>query len=310
LAEFPLFFRDANFRAYIVGNMKYNLQVKDYWLKTFASKSRHDQESQMEAAQTRIEIMLGHPYVIDIVGQKLTTFSFENIMQFNRCVLVRLSSDMSYESKKIIGTIFISELLQAIQKRVNRRQFCIFVDEFQNFASYDDFSILVTQAPKFGIATTIAHHERVGQLAEDPAIIGATSAIANKVLFQITARDAIDFAPEFAEKPPTEIKHEPELIVAQEPVIELLKRGHRNERIQESVTSLLRPWADNIKRLKEKIDSERIGRTALVDEATLYRDQASIAQMDARMAGNYYTTLMQGAIEEGKGFFNRCNGSS
>jgi hypothetical protein len=231
-------------------------------------------------------------------------------MQFNRCVLVRLSSDMSYESKKIIGTIFISELLQAIQKRVNRRQFCIFVDEFQNFASYDDFSILVTQAPKFGIATTIAHHERVGQLAEDPAIIGATSAIANKVLFQITARDAIDFAPEFAEKPPTEIKHEPELIVAQEPVIELLKRGHRNERIQESVTSLLRPWADNIKRLKEKIDSERIGRTALVDEATLYRDQASIAQMDARMAGNYYTTLMQGAIEEGKGFFNRCNGSS
>jgi hypothetical protein len=35
----------------------------------------------------------------------------------------------------------------------------------------------------------IAHHERYGQLSEDPLILGATAAIANKVIFQITARD-------------------------------------------------------------------------------------------------------------------------
>lgn len=48
----------------------------------------------------------------------------------------------------------------------------------------EDFATLITQAPKWGIATTIAHHERFGQLQEDPRILGATSAIVNKVLFR------------------------------------------------------------------------------------------------------------------------------
>lgn len=75
----------------------------------------------------------------------------------------------------------------------------------------EDFATLITQAPKWGIATTIAHHERFGQLQEDPRILGATSAIVNKVLFQVTTRDASELAAEFADKPPFETKREPEL---------------------------------------------------------------------------------------------------
>lgn len=55
----------------------------------------------------------------------------------------------------------------------NRQQFNIFIDEFQNFASYQDVPTLITQVPKYGIATTLAHHERYGQLAGNPEIMGA-----------------------------------------------------------------------------------------------------------------------------------------
>jgi hypothetical protein len=140
----------------------------------------------MEAAQTRAEIMLGHPYVSHIVGQPKTTVDFQKMMEEKYTVLVKLSTRLSYETKKIIGTIIISELLHAVQRRPSdkRHQFCIFIDEFQNFASFEDFSTLITQAPKFGVATTIAHHDRLGQLGDNKEIIGATAAIANKVLFQ------------------------------------------------------------------------------------------------------------------------------
>src|SRR5512147_566912 len=145
----------------------------------------------MEAAHTRIETMLGHEYVTDIVGQSRTTINFKHVLICGNILLVKLSTHLSDESKRIIGTILISELLYAIQHRTTRDQFCIYIDEFQNFAGFQDFPILITQAPKFGIATTLAHHKLYGQLAGNLQIVEATAAIANKVLFQITARDSL-----------------------------------------------------------------------------------------------------------------------
>jgi hypothetical protein len=122
LAELPLFFRDRQFRNHIAGNIKYNRAVSDYWLKTFPAKSNRDQDSQMEAAQTRAEIMLGHPYVRDIVGQKETTIDFEALMEKRARIFVKLSASLPHETKKIIGTILISELLHAIERRLPDRR--------------------------------------------------------------------------------------------------------------------------------------------------------------------------------------------
>jgi type IV secretory pathway TraG/TraD family ATPase VirD4 len=170
--------------------------------------------------------MLAHPYVSDIVGQAKTTIDFGTILSQKKIVLVKLSNRLSEETKRIIGTILVSELLHAIEHRpVEERdkQFCIFIDEFQNFASYQDFPVLITQAPKYGVATTLAHHERYGQLAGQFEIMGATAAIANKVLFQITARDAQELAPEFSEEPTTETRYEEGYIISREPVWDLLR---------------------------------------------------------------------------------------
>jgi hypothetical protein len=266
LAELPLFFRNRDFRHYIAGNIQYNHAVSDYWLKTFPAKSTRDQDLQMEAAQTRAEIMLGHPYVADIVGQTKTTLDFQKLMDERHVIFVRLSSALSYESKKIIGTILISELKHAIERRPpdKRHQFCIFIDEFQNFASFEDFSTLITQAPKFVVATTIAHHDRFGQLGDNKEIIGATSAIANKILFQITGKDAADFAPELAEDPPTEIKLEPQYVISQEPIRDLIQ-GHTDPQILEFVNKFLRSLLETREDLKGDMERARIKRMIDLD---------------------------------------------
>jgi hypothetical protein len=301
LAELPLFFRDRSFRDFICNNIKYNSSVRDYWLKTFASKTRQDQDTQMEAAHTRVEIMLGHPFVRDIVGQAKTTIDFQKIMLGGYVVLVRLSSNLAYESKKIIGTILISELLHAIERRPldKRRQFCIFIDEFQTFAAYQDFSTLITQAPKYGIATTLAHHERYGQLDDNKQIIGATSAIANKILFQITGKDAADFAPEFRKEPPTEMRDEDIYVISQYPFYDLL-HGHDNSEVCALVNKYLRPIRERLEDIYGEKEAERYMRMDDLDMAALSRiDEVTQAMrrphdtsgMEAAMARAAYAVL-------------------
>jgi hypothetical protein len=87
----------------------------------------------------------------------------------------------------------------------------------------------MAQAPKYGVGTIPAHHDRYGQLP-----INKTVAIANKVLFQVTGKDAPDFAPEFAKEPPTEIKTEDIHISSQTPIFDLSRR-HANPRVREFV---------------------------------------------------------------------------
>ena len=152
-----------------------------------------------------------------------------------RIVLVELQASLPADIKRFIGTLIISELLHAVLTRpaANRPHFCIFVDEFQHFAT-DDFGTLITDARKFGVATTIAHQERFGQFNENPRALGSTSAAANKVLFQLTVNDATELAPEFAPMPEaTDLHREAILTPSTRPVEDIWENGHPEEWIQQ-----------------------------------------------------------------------------
>lgn len=164
----------------------------------------------------------------------------------------------------------MSELLHAVERcHPNKRhQFNIFMDESQNFASFENFSALITQTPKFGVATTIAHHDRLGQLGDNKEILGATSAIANKVFFQVTVKDAHEFAPEFAEEPPTEMRDEDVYAISQSPFYDLLQ-GHLNHEVCVLVDRHIRPIKERLEDIYGNREAERLIRTEYLDEANL-----------------------------------------
>jgi hypothetical protein len=192
-------------------------------------------------------------------------------------MLVRLSDKLSTELKTFIGTILISELVHAVKKRptADPNQFCVFVDEFQNFASYDDFSSLITGGRKYGIATTIAHQERFGQFADNKVILGATDGAGNKVIFQTSVRDGQELAAEFAREPPTRTQREECLTISRTPIWELL-RGHDNPEVCDFVDKYVRPLKDRLEDITGEIETDRIMRQDLMDEAGLYRIEQQI----------------------------------
>lgn len=137
------------------------------------------------------------------------------------------------ELSKLVGSLIIGQLLTAAYSRddtlePDRRQFCLYCDEFQNFAT-PDFAQLFTQTGKYHLAPTVAHQERVGQFAEEKKILGATSAAPMKISFQTTVKDAEELAPEFARPP--EAAWEEEL---EEEWVEVLQEEW-TEKIEEKV---------------------------------------------------------------------------
>jgi hypothetical protein len=238
LAEVPLFYTNENFRYHLVKNMKYNTDVKDFWLTRFEGKRDIDQQRQVDAALTRISTLLGHPYIKHIVGQKETTVYFPMAMEKRGIILVKLSSALASDMVKFIGTIFLSELLHAVRERPadKRDQFCIFIDEMQNFASSEDLATLITEARKFGIATTLAHQERYGQLGDNKKMLGATLAAANKIFFQLTVKDAQELAPEFADQvQATEKRREAVLVFSPHVVEDMWEKGHPTQKFSDDL---------------------------------------------------------------------------
>jgi hypothetical protein len=147
-------------------------------------------------------------------------------------LLFKLSANLPEDIKKFIGVMLTSELLYRVRSRPEgeRRQLCIFIDEFQNFASSDDMRTLITEGRKFGAAITFGHQERFGQFAEQPKLMGATLAAANKVLLQLTVKDAAELAPEVTDiVKETEKRREANLIPSPHVIEDIWDKGHPKE---------------------------------------------------------------------------------
>jgi hypothetical protein len=236
LADVPMFLesRNKDFRNHIIDNIQYEPAVADFWRYEFFERREPEQQARVDAALTRINTLLTDPDVREIVGQQKTTLNFKTLLTLPNILLFKFPSNLAEDMKKFIGTILLSELVYAVRDRPEdkRTQFCIFVDEFHNFASSDHMGTLVTEGRKFGAAGTFIHVERFGQLAHNQKLMGATQAIANKAFFQMTVKDAEEFAPEFAKEVElTEKRWEAELIISPRPVEDIWEQGHPHEEI-------------------------------------------------------------------------------
>ncbi len=240
VVDFPLFLRDKSFRDYIVSNVTVNKQVADFWKYEFAQKRDPDQQKQVDAAKTRIELLLLHPSVRYILSQRDTTLDFSELINSQKILLMRLSARMAQDVRTLLGTIVISELHDAAYERestlpAQRKQFPVFIDEFQNFTT-PDFAKLITEFGKFAIAPAVAHQERRGQFVGNKNIqervLGATAAAVNMVIYRPTVTDSQEIAPEFADAPPpAQLRREVHEAIPHNPVEKLVERVHPNETI-------------------------------------------------------------------------------
>jgi hypothetical protein len=273
ILEIPLLLEEKPFRDLLLGHPSITPEEKRFWHTTF-DRMRADKQREEIASTLRRLNEFSDFHIRHIVGQSTTApLNFTDIMNTGTILFVKLSKTLPGDAWRIIGTMLISNLVNAVLQReripeAERRHFCVFVDEFQYFADSKDFDVLYTQGRKYAVTTTIAHQERSGQLAGNQRLAGAIDTAGHKVFLQQTRPDAERHASEVAKASPTHIRQERQLGISQQPFADLL-RGHTNSDIRRFVNEYLRPLQHRLEDAKEDFEAERLLRDAIRDEVAL-----------------------------------------
>ncbi|MBI4050079.1 MAG: type IV secretion system DNA-binding domain-containing protein [Candidatus Doudnabacteria bacterium] len=190
---------DKKFRAKIVGNIRDPI-VKSFWVDEFANYNDKFRNEAIAPIQNKVGQFLSSAIIRNVVGQTKSTIDLREIMDEKKILLINLSKGrIGEDNSRLLGAMFITKLQLAAMSRVDipeeeRRDFYLYVDEFQNFAT-ESFAAILSEARKYRLSLIIAH-QYIEQLDEKVAA-AVFGNVGTMILFRIGATDAEALESEF-----------------------------------------------------------------------------------------------------------------
>jgi len=205
LMEIPKVLADENFRRLKLSRCK-NRTVVDFW-------HNEAEKAGGEAAlanivpyiTSKLTSFISNDMMRPIIGQQNSSFNFRDLMDSQKILLVDLSKGVVGEMNAyLLGMIIVGKILMAALSRADmpadsRKDFYLYIDEFQNFTTNSVCQIL-SEARKYGLNLIIAH-QYIGQLTkgQDHTIKDAVFGNVGTMLsFKIGSEDAEFLVKEFS----------------------------------------------------------------------------------------------------------------
>ena len=191
--EVPRVFTDEEFRIKKLERIT-NPVVIDFWTKEAIKVGGEASLSNMSPYITsKFNNFISNDYLRPIIGQIKSAFNFRSIMDEGKILLVNLSKGKIGDiNAGLLGMIITGKLLMAALSRVDieqskRRDFYLYIDEFQNFTT-DSISTILSEARKYRLNLTIAH-QFIAQLEEKirDSVFGN---VGSMIVFRVGAQDA------------------------------------------------------------------------------------------------------------------------
>ncbi len=210
ITDIPRIFTDTEFQRYKVDKVK-DPVVKLFWEKEMAKTSDFHKSEMLGYLISKVGRFVENAMMRNIVGQSISGFNFRKVMDEGKVLLVNLSKGRTGEiNAKLLGLIFVSKIQMAAMSRADipeseRKDFYLYVDEFQNFIT-DAFSSILSEARKYKLNLIIAH-QYLGQLEQSAGAQGAGSKdlrdavfgnAGTLITFRTGAEDAEFLAKEFS----------------------------------------------------------------------------------------------------------------
>ncbi len=134
------------------------------------------------------------PYLRYIFAQRKSTINFYDVMNSGKILLINLAKgELTEENSRFLGMLIMTKLMTSAMERVKippsqRKEFYIYVDEFQNIAT-NSFTTLLSEARKFGISLIIANQfiEQIEDKTISQAIFGNVGTL---ICFRLGQEDA------------------------------------------------------------------------------------------------------------------------
>ena len=192
---------DKNYRERVVEKIS-DPVVKSFWVDEFTKWNDRVLQEVISPIQNKVGQFLSSALIRNIVGQTKSAFNIRDLMDQEKVIIMNLSKGrIGEDNSALLGAMMITKIQLAAMARVDvpeeeRKDFYLYVDEFQNFAT-DSFANILSEARKYRLNLILAH-QYIGQLTTDTstkvrdAVFGNVGTIAT---FRIGAEDA-----EFLEK--------------------------------------------------------------------------------------------------------------
>lgn len=167
--------------------------IRRYWTDQIAQTSDFHKSEVLDYITSKFGRFVTNKMIRNIIGQSESAFNFREIMDTGKILLINLSKGLiGEENSSFLGLVLVPRLLIAAMSRQDvdmkdRRDFFLYVDEFQNFAT-PDFAQILSEARKYRLSLIVAN-QFIGQMDEEVknAIIGN---VGTKVTFRIGVSDA------------------------------------------------------------------------------------------------------------------------
>ena len=197
-------FSDKEYRGKITENLEDPI-IKAFWLNEFAKYTQRLETEAVAAIQNKVGQFVSNPLIRNIIGQNHSAFDIRKVMDEGKILIINLAKGkIGEDNSALLGALMITKLQLAAMSRVDteekkRRDFYLYVDEFQNFST-ESFANILSEARKYRLDLILAH-QYIEQLDEkvQAAIFGNVGTL---TCFRVGAEDAEflekEFLPEFS----------------------------------------------------------------------------------------------------------------
>ncbi len=175
--------------------------IKAFWQNEFANYPERYMTEAVAPIQNKIGQFLSASIIRNMVAQVKSTIDIRKLMDEGKILIMNLAKGrIGEDSSRLLGGMLITKIQLSAMERVDlpeaeRRDFFLYVDEFQNFAT-PSFANILSEARKYHLSLIMAH-QYITQLDEivADAVFGNVGTL---VTFRVGAADAEILAKEFA----------------------------------------------------------------------------------------------------------------
>ena len=192
LLSVPLMLTNDAFRAKVVGKVT-DPVVRAFWLSEFGRLNPTQRTETVGPILNKVGQFLSSPLMRNILGQPQSAFSLRRAMDQGKTVIVNLSKGkIGEDASALLGAMLVTRFQLDAMSRADvpegeRRDFTLYVDEFQNFAT-ESFATILSEARKYRLSLVMAN-QYVAQMPE-PMRAAVFGNVGSLVAFQVGPSDA------------------------------------------------------------------------------------------------------------------------
>lgn len=171
-------FTDDDWQKYKVSKVK-NPIVKSFWENQMAKTGAREKQEMIPYFAAKFGQFYTNTLMRNIVGQTRSSFDISECMNSGKIILMNLSKGLIGDiNSTLLGMIVVNKIQVAAMRRQkesteNRKDFFLYIDEFQNFVTPSIESIL-SEARKYRLGLILAH-QYLDQLEKDSKLAGNVS---------------------------------------------------------------------------------------------------------------------------------------